>query len=65
MGNYRKINILAKTRDISKKCHEMFLRSYAHSPEHDHKDEFTQEFITGRVCNSHYGFYTCHVDRMT
>ena len=28
MGNYRKINILAKTRDILKKSHEMFLRSY-------------------------------------
>ena len=48
MGNYKKVNILAKTRDILKKCHEMFMRSYPHSPERDHKDEFTM-FICRRA----------------
>ena len=31
MGNYRKINILAKALDNSRKCHQMFLHLYPHS----------------------------------
>ena len=45
-GNYRKINILAKTRDILKSVMRCFCDP--HSPERGHKDEFTM-FICKRA----------------